>query len=658
MPYTPTTWDNDVTEANETTLNNIEAGIVAATEATDGAGFGSDRGVLAQPWAPSPTVGPEYWQLTYFQSGGGYNTSTLSPSITANGTGQIIRTRVSVGNQANGDATYRLEFDYAVPVTGGWAAISLLATQSGGSTYGGTTEQFLITGASQRLSGHYLFDFKPPPTGGLYLEIKMECASNVASGVLSMSNVSLKQTGDLSRPLMVSQEYNTGNYPLTWFQLYDVPNRSWRIASLSFGDDGALTPVAFVDVKGYLNDQPFNNIPPDPLMVRASSVGSSSVDTAFATATATSLRVNNNDQIMSVYNGSAYELRGNVHGGEVNRGAGATYKIDYGAGLVSWTMVRGLTGCRRFQVTIPSEYRRSTDGTTAYANVDRIHTVFPDGVVRTDRTTTFLSTQSYDGFFEWMSSHDTTVPYVGRLGRGSTVFAEIDTHPLAAVPATPGSSTSTSGGTLAAATYSYVVTALTPYGETTPSVAKTQATTGSTSTVTVTWSAVTNATGYKVYGRVAGVERHLVTLPAVLTWTDTGANGGNVLPPTVNTARVYNSTIATMSASSTAARWAVWKEPRSGWCYGNIYDSTAVLARSQVSEARTRIEGVTGSIQKIYANLAWSNSSDIISIPSSTVWTATHWSFVYIPENPDRYHNEIAARASNLSALASMYPST
>jgi hypothetical protein len=237
------------------------------------------------------------------------------------------------------------------------------------------------------------------------------------------------------------------------------------------------------------------------------------------------------------------------------------------------------------------------------------------------------------------------------------VFAEIDTHPLAAVPGTPGSSTSTSGGTLAAATYSYKVTALTPYGETTPSVAKTQATTGTTSTVTITWSAVTNATGYKVYGRVAGVERHLVTLPAVLTWTDTGANGGNAQPPTVNTARYYDGTTALMSAHSTDARWAVWKEPRSGWCFGNIYDSTSVLARTGVGAVRTLLERGSG-IQKNYANLFWSNGTDVYSIPSTTVWTATHWSYTYIPENPDRYHNEIAARAANLSALRSIYPST
>lgn len=94
-------------------------------------------------------------------------------------------------------------------------------------------------------------------------------------------------------------------------------------------------------------------------------------------------------------------------------------------------------------------------------------------------------------------------------------------------PAAPTMSTNTSGGTLAAATYSYRVTMTYAGGlESAPSVAGTQVTTGATSTVTVdmTGKMRTNATGFKVYGRTGGTEQLMgtVTLPT-LTFTDTGA---------------------------------------------------------------------------------------------------------------------------------------
>lgn len=94
-------------------------------------------------------------------------------------------------------------------------------------------------------------------------------------------------------------------------------------------------------------------------------------------------------------------------------------------------------------------------------------------------------------------------------------------------PGSPGISTNTSGGTLAAATYSYRITMTYAGGlESAPSVASTQVTTGATSTVTVdmTGKMRANATGFKVYGRTGGSELLMgtVTLPT-LTFTDTGA---------------------------------------------------------------------------------------------------------------------------------------
>lgn len=77
-----------------------------------------------------------------------------------------------------------------------------------------------------------------------------------------------------------------------------------------------------------------------------------------------------------------------------------------------------------------------------------------------------------------------------------------------AAPAVPASSTEATGGTLAAATYSYRISKVVNGIETTVSTAKTQATTGATSTVTIDWTATldSRATAYKVYGRTGGSE--------------------------------------------------------------------------------------------------------------------------------------------------------
>jgi hypothetical protein len=83
-----------------------------------------------------------------------------------------------------------------------------------------------------------------------------------------------------------------------------------------------------------------------------------------------------------------------------------------------------------------------------------------------------------------------------------------------AAPPVPASSTSASGGTLAAATYSYRVSKVLFGVETLASTAKTQVTTGATSTVTVDWSAGVDAraTSYKVYGRTGGTELLMATV--------------------------------------------------------------------------------------------------------------------------------------------------
>jgi hypothetical protein len=92
---------------------------------------------------------------------------------------------------------------------------------------------------------------------------------------------------------------------------------------------------------------------------------------------------------------------------------------------------------------------------------------------------------------------------------------------------TLGSSTATTGGVLVAATYGYKVTALSAYGETAASAEKTQVVPSgtSTNTVTLTWTAITGAAGYRIYGRTSGGPWRIITQIAQAvspTWTDYG----------------------------------------------------------------------------------------------------------------------------------------
>lgn len=123
---------------------------------------------------------------------------------------------------------------------------------------------------------------------------------------------------------------------------------------------------------------------------------------------------------------------------------------------------------------------------------------------------------------------------------GGTVLTSTAT-PLSGAPVL-GSSTNTTGGVLAAGTYGYKATALTQYGETAGSAAeKTQVTTGATSTVVLTWSAITGAVGYRIYGRTSGGPwRFLAQVGTVLTWTDIGSITPDVTRPvpTIDTSGV------------------------------------------------------------------------------------------------------------------------
>lgn len=102
-----------------------------------------------------------------------------------------------------------------------------------------------------------------------------------------------------------------------------------------------------------------------------------------------------------------------------------------------------------------------------------------------------------------------------------------------AAPLQAAATTSTTGGSLAAATYHYVVTALSAAGETGKSNERSIATTGTTSSNTISWGAVAGATSYRIYrGTAAGAQTVYYTSAAGTTsFVDTGAASTAGTPP-------------------------------------------------------------------------------------------------------------------------------
>jgi prepilin-type N-terminal cleavage/methylation domain-containing protein len=97
----------------------------------------------------------------------------------------------------------------------------------------------------------------------------------------------------------------------------------------------------------------------------------------------------------------------------------------------------------------------------------------------------------------------------------------------------------TTGGTLAAGTYSYDVTAVLASGAEVPgTVASLTVASGLTNKITVSWSAYTGATSYNVYGRDGGGLRLLKNVTAGTSYVDTGPTKLTANPLTLPSAAI------------------------------------------------------------------------------------------------------------------------
>jgi hypothetical protein len=168
---------------------------------------------------------------------------------------------------------------------------------------------------------------------------------------------------------------------------------------------------------------------------------------------------------------------------------------------VNWAAVTGATGYKIYRSTTSGTYGASSLLTT----------------IASGATVTYADTGSATTTGTPPASNTATLP----------------------APTSSACSTAATGGALAAATWYYKTTALTAAGETTPAAEQAQTTTGTASTVTVNWAALTGATGYKVYrGTTPGNENLLIaTLGAgSASFTDDGGTLTAASPPGSNTA--------------------------------------------------------------------------------------------------------------------------
>lgn len=194
------------------------------------------------------------------------------------------------------------------------------------------------------------------------------------------------------------------------------------------------------------------------------------------------------------------------------------------------------------------------------------------------------------------------------------------------VTATP----QTTGGTLAAGTYSYRVSAINANGETLASAAVTATTTGTTGRVTVAWSAVAPGealapSGYRIYGRVGGSELLLATVASnVITWDDTGAITPAGALPAANTTvgapgtaaghvtvAVYGNA-ATVPADVKATLDADMEDAAAANLSVHVIDPTITTQNVTVTVARkagyddaTVVANVTAAIQAFLSPATW-----------------------------------------------------
>ena len=148
-----------------------------------------------------------------------------------------------------------------------------------------------------------------------------------------------------------------------------------------------------------------------------------------------------------------------------------------------------------------------------------------------DPGTATFALDNTDGRFD---ADNPSSPYAGKITPLRKVRFSAAVGTALTVPTLSAPTTAATGGTLSAATYFYKLTALGKgYGDTAASAEVSVTTTGTTSTVSLAWAAITGAIGYRLYrSSSAGTEVFLVELAGngTVSYVDTGAAAAGATP--------------------------------------------------------------------------------------------------------------------------------
>lgn len=151
-----------------------------------------------------------------------------------------------------------------------------------------------------------------------------------------------------------------------------------------------------------------------------------------------------------------------------------------------------------------------------------------------------------------------------------------------AVPTGVTATGSTTGGTLAAATYYYKVVSVDSRGVTTGSLEANATTTGATSSVNIAWTAAPGAVSYRVYKGTASNTQTLYFTTSSLSYLDTAAAGTAGTVPVSNTAIpatvAPGSVTATLTAGGGLATVATYYKVTSVDALGETIGSSEVTA--------------------------------------------------------------------------------
>lgn len=237
---------------------------------------------------------------------------------------------------------------------------------------------------------------------------------------------------------------------------------------------------------------------------------------------------------------------------------------------------------------------------------------------------TFISTSSQDPTLpaNWLKDDGTNAA----PGAGDDVFIQgipgsalaniwaAGNNGLAATSTPTTSGAASTGGSLAQSTsYYYVVSAINASGEGPVSAELTYAVPASgtaTNQITINWTAVTNATGYKIYrGTASGTNLYLATVGAVILYADTtatvpaGGPPGSVTFASLTISQTYTGTIGNAGIGG------YWKQPVTAWIVGNPSGT------GQTASGSGRIKIDFGSVQYTGTVLNSGQSTDANQMP-------------------------------------------